>query len=706
MKRLVFICFLVIIASRLWCQLIPKSVYNSIANKDPKQQVMLLDSMAIKYRDTELAISTAISRYAIQISRSKNFTKPTVRLFLTLARTYRTHGLYDTSLAYIDSARKFAIKNKITGQYANISDFEGLTYMRMGNYETAAGCFFKCIEYAEKEKDSLRLHNGFEHLGSLNFYRQDYKSAVRFYKKSLAFINPVSNKSIYVSTLDNLGLGFSNLKQYDSALFYQKRSVEVIEQLGDSSLLAESYINLGSTLMNLKKYKEAELIITKAYTIDLALGKDYAIQLSNLYMGKVYMQTGRIKMALPYLEKSLDISEKLKIFVQIKESASNLSSAYEDLGDYQRANLYYKKLVDIMEKISKEENARAINELSTKYETKKKQQEIQLLTQDKQLKEHTIEKDRYIKIFTAIVAVLLLLLSVFFIYRFSEKKKDNNLLQEKNDAIAAQKNEIEEKKEELQHKNKEITDSINYAKRIQGSVLPSNKLLKTVFSESFIYFQPKDIVSGDFYWLAQNNNYIYYAVADCTGHGVPGAMMSMLGNSLLNQIVLNSKLESPAAILKELHFHVVKTLNENMQQRDSKDGMDIALIRIDLKSKVVLYAGAGRPLYLIKNKELKIYKADKYSIGGIYDTEEVNYALHEIKIDSSTQLYLFTDGVPDQFGGPKGKKFMSKQLQEILLQNCGLSLNEQEVAFKTAFESWKGKVEQTDDVTLISIRLS
>ncbi|MEO6304128.1 MAG: SpoIIE family protein phosphatase [Bacteroidia bacterium] len=706
MNRFFYIAIFCVLASHAWCQLIPKKVYEAIANKDATQQVIVLDSIAIKYRDTEMERSTAISRYSLLIAKTADFKKPVVRVLLILSRTYRTHGLYDSALAYIDSARTFAVNNNITSQYANICDFEGLTYMRMGSYETAAICFFKCIEYAEKKKDSLRLHNGFEHLGSLNFYRQDYKGAVRFYKKALPYLDPKADLSLYVSTLDNVGLGFSNLKQYDSALFYQKRSVKIIEQLNDSNLLAESYINLASTLMNLKKYKEAELYITKAYDINMALGQEYAIQLSNLYMGKMYLQTNRPKLALPYLEKSLTIAEKLKIFVQIRESASNLSSACEDLGDYQKSNIYFKRLVTVMETITKEENARAINELSTKYETEKKQQEIQLLTQDKQLKEHTIEKDRYIKIFTAIVAVLLLLLSVFFIYRFSEKKKDNDLLQEKNDAIATQKNEIEEKREELQHKNKEITDSINYAKRIQGSVLPSQKLAKNLLPNSFIYFQPKDIVSGDFYWIVQNNNYIYYAVADCTGHGVPGAMMSMLGTSLLNQIVLNSKLESPAAILKELHFHVVKTLNENMQQRDSKDGMDISLIRIDLKNKLVLYAGAGRPLYLIKNKALEIYKADKYSIGGIYDTEEVNYLLHEIKIDEPTQLYLFTDGVPDQFGGPKGKKFMSKQLQEILLQTSDLSLNEQEQAFKTIFESWKSKVEQTDDVTLVSIRLS
>ncbi|MBA3682094.1 MAG: tetratricopeptide repeat protein [Bacteroidetes bacterium] len=509
-----------------------------------------------------------------------------------------------------------------------------------------------------------------------------------------------------VSTLDNVGLAFSNLGNFDSALYYQKKAVVIIEQLNDSSTLAESYINIGSTLMHLNKKKEAELFFLKAYALANNLNNDYSVQLSNLYLGRIYFETGRARQAVPYIEKAYAISKKLKIPSQIREATLTLTKLYDTLGEYKTSSRYYKELIELIEKMRAQENTKAINELAAQYETEKKQQEIQLLTQDKQLKEHTIEKDRYVKLFIGIVAGLLLLLSIIFIYRFREKKKDNNLLQEKNDAIASQKNEIEGQKEELQHKNKEITDSINYAKRIQGSVLPSANLVNTLFADSFIYFQPKDIVSGDFYWIAQNDNYIYYAVADCTGHGVPGAMMSMLGNSLLNQIVLNSKTDSPDVILKELHFHVVKTLNENIQQRDSKDGMDIALLRMDPKKKEILFSGAGRPLYIIQNKQLGILKADKYSIGGFYDTQEVNYLLHKIKIDTPTQLYMFTDGVPDQFGGPKGKKFMSKKLQELLVQTSDLSVSEQEQRFKSVFESWKRSVEQTDDVTLVSIRLS
>ena len=703
--RILLIVFLFFSITNLVCGTLPKSVSQIIEGKSLKEQVKLLDSIAIVYRNKNLPLSILISNYSLRLAKENNFLKPIVRIYLTLSRTYKTQGIYDTAFLYIDSAKTHAFLNKISAQYANVFDYEGLIYMRLSNYQKATDCFYTCINYAEKENDSLKIHDGFEHLGSVAFYRKDYKNAIKFYKNALVFCTSSIYARYYITTLDNIGLGFLNIQQFDSALFYQKKSLILLEQLNDSTLLAESYLNIGSTLLDLKKFKEAEIYFKKAHEINLTLKNDYAIQLSNLHLGKVYLSIGDYKKAQPYLEKSLALAKQLKISNKIQNAALSLTDLYNMLGEYKKSSFLYKELVDLMAEDAIEENTKAINELSAKYETEKKQKEIQLLTQDKQLKENIIQKDKYVKVFVGSIAILLLLLSLIFIFRFKEKKKDNNLLIEKNEAIALQNKEIELQKTYIQQKNTEITDSIMYAKRIQASVLPSNSLLKKLLPNSFLYFKPKDIISGDFYWIAENHHYIYFAVADCTGHGVPGAMMSMLGASLLNQIIINSKVESPNDILKELHFSVVKTLNENMQNHNSKDGMDIALIRIDTKNKKILYAGAGRHLYVIKNNELKIFKPDKYSIGGIFDANTINFTLHEIECNIPTQLYLFSDGVPDQFGGPFGKKLMVKQLQEILISSSNFSINEQEEFFKHKFEQWKLDIEQTDDVTLAAIRL-
>ncbi|MGL4598844.1 MAG: PP2C family protein-serine/threonine phosphatase, partial [Bacteroidia bacterium] len=365
---------------------------------------------------------------------------------------------------------------------------------------------------------------------------------------------------------------------------------------------------------------------------------------------------------------------------------------------------------------NKDENARAINELSAQYDYKEQTQKIELLTRDKAIQDQRIENDRNLKIIYASIAVFLMLLSGLFFYRFIEKKKANLKLVEQAQAIAAQKKKIEEQKAQLQQRNQETMDSINYASRIQRSSLPSTPLLQNTFSESFVYYKPKDIVSGDFYWMREKivlatagmpeRRYLYFAVADCTGHGVPGAMMSVLGSSLLNQLIVGPVVKQPADILHELHIQVVVSLNEDIAHRDSQDGMDIALLLIDLNAKRVTYAGAGRPLYYqIGTEELQTIRSDKYSIGDTSDLESVHFMQHEIALEQPTMFYLSTDGVVDQFGGPFAKKFMTKQLKELLHSIAAWPIEKQQVHVQTVLDAWMHGHDQTDDITLVGFRL-
>lgn len=705
--RLLILISLLNHGSKLAAEGIPPFIAAIIKDKTPETQVKLLDSIAYDLRDKDFRSALKVYHYTKQLAKKTDQKKSVVKAYLSLSLAYRRAGIFDTALVYVDSANAFAIEHKITKQYANIADYEGLTYMRMGNYEKATACFYKCIKFAEEYHDSLKLYQGFEHIGTVNFYRRDYNTSVKFYKQALRCFPSTGTAQAYFLTLDNIGLAYSNSNTMDSALLYQKRAVGAIEKINDSTVMAESYLNIGSTLLVMKRFHESEPYFSRAFKINALLNNASGIQMSNLHLGRLYLESGNPKKALPYLETAHELALKLKVPPKIKESLSALTEGYAAIGDYKKSSEYSQELVAITDKIYEEENSKAINELSTQYETEKKQREIQLLTSERELQLQRIEKDKYVKLFIAALAIFLLVLSLIFIYRFRKKKKDNRILLEKNEAIAAQKEKIEVQKELLLHKNKEITDSINYARRIQSSVLPSINLVKKLLPESFIYFKPKDIVSGDFYWTCESNGYVFCAVSDCTGHGVPGAMMSMLGASLLNQIVLNAKVESPSEILKELHYHILKTLNENMDHQESKDGMDIALIRIDNKNKTVQYAGAGRPLYLVKNSKLIAYKPDKHAIGSSNESSEMrSYTLHTISFSEPTQFYLFSDGIPDQFGGEKGKKLMTKNLLVFLEKTASLPLPEQEKQFAQFFEIWKKGVEQTDDVTLISIRLS
>jgi tetratricopeptide (TPR) repeat protein len=283
------IIFLYLIIST-WGINIPSSIQQLIKGKDANLQIKLLDSLALQFGTKDFALSTALSKLGLSIAKQNNFHSSTVKTYLTLCRTYRSKAHYDTALAYIDSANALAFANNLHDKYGVIFDFEGLVYMRLGDYTKATEKFYACVKYSEQEKDSVTLRKAFDHLGSVNFYRHDFKSAIKFYKNALSYTSASKNIYAFTSTLDNIGLAFSNLNIYDSALFYQKQAVSVFEKLKDSTLLAECYGNIGATYFHLEKFNDAERFFMKAFIIHRILQSDYGIQLANLNLGKLYLK--------------------------------------------------------------------------------------------------------------------------------------------------------------------------------------------------------------------------------------------------------------------------------------------------------------------------------------------------------------------------------------------------------------------------------
>ena len=301
--------------------------------------------------------------------------------------------------------------------------------------------------------------------------------------------------------------------------------------------------------------------------------------------------------------------------------------------------------------------------------------------------------------YAAFSGVLILLVIVFLVARANrQRKKTNEQLTLSNNAIRLQ-------KEELETHKKEITDSINYAKRIQESILPPDSYWKNCLPDSFIFYRPKDIVSGDFYWIEQKNEVVCFAAVDCTGHGVPGALMSVVGFNLLTQAVNEMNLTVPSEILKHLDHGVTKTLRQSEDGKGVKDGMDLSLCSLNLKTNELQYAGAYNSLYYVANGVLQEVKSDKFPIGVNIDGKVDNYTNHSIQLKKGDCVYLFSDGYADQFGGPRGKKFKYNQLKELLHKNYLHSIVEQKEELAKAFDSWKGELEQVDDVVIIGVRV-
>jgi len=302
-----------------------------------------------------------------------------------------------------------------------------------------------------------------------------------------------------------------------------------------------------------------------------------------------------------------------------------------------------------------------------------------------------------------IYGIIIIILIYFLVqYRTKSLRKANQILIEKD--IASR--EVEKQRQELAIKNKNITSSIQYAKKIQSALLPSDVMFKKLLPDSFILFKPKDIVSGDFYWITERNNKVFVSAVDCTGHGVPGAFMSLIGFKILENIIKVQSIEKPSEIL-----NILSTGIENNFQRDEedyllKDGMDLAFCAFDRNKKQLEYAGAFNPLYLIRDNKLIETRADRFSIGLKHELNKQNeYTNHSVSIKKGDMIYLFSDGYPDQFGGPNGKKFMYRRFRQMLLTIHKLPLQEQKDFLEKSIETWKGdKYDQVDDILVIGIR--
>ncbi len=284
--------------------------------------------------------------------------------------------------------------------------------------------------------------------------------------------------------------------------------------------------------------------------------------------------------------------------------------------------------------------------------------------------------------------------------RFLEEK-----VRQRTAEVVKQKEELEKQRLQIEEYFVQVTDSIKYAQKIQEAILPPDHYVKRMLPDSFILYRPKDIVSGDFYWLGEADNKVFFAAVDCTGHGVPGAFMSIVGYNQLKQAIITTKGSNPAEILDHLNRGVSETLHQKDANSTNKDGMDIAICSINYSNLELEYAGAFNPLYLLRNEEIIQVKGNKFPIGSFVDEEPSNFTNNKIQLEKGDQVYVFSDGFPDQFGGPRGKKFMYKRFRELLAANGNLDMAAQKEELKKSLFDWMKDEEQVDDILVIGVRV-
>ena len=434
----------------------------------------------------------------------------------------------------------------------------------------------------------------------------------------------------------------------DSALYFANKSIEKSIKINNQEFLTTSYKALADVYFHFKYYKQA---------VD------------------VYRQ-------------ALNIARKLKNSKSESTILKLLANAQLLSGDYMNGSNSLLEFIDLNDSINNIETLKSFNELQTQYETDKKEKEISLLNER--------DKKREIVIYSIIgLSLLLGLLSFVLFNRFRLKKRAANELEIRNNEISNQKHIIEEKQ-------KEITDSIHYAKRIQNTLLAHKDFIDKFIPQNFILFKPKDIVSGDFYWATEHNNKFYLAVCDSTGHGVPGAFMSLLNIGFLSEAIKEKNISLP----NEIFNYVRKRLTESIGSDGQKDGMDAILICIEAltdNTKKITYAAANNEPILIKNNSIIKLAKDKMPVG--HGELIADFTLHTIDYETGDTLYLYTDGYADQFGGPKGKKFKYKALNDLLESIHHLPMQEQHHQLNQTIANWMGDLEQVDDICIVGIRL-
>jgi len=525
-------------------------------------------------------------------------------------------------------------------------------HSQKGEFESAFSLIFRILdEVKDQNEDEVE---GLANLsaGSFHFDLESYKDAFEYFLSSLECFSKIKDEVGIARATNNAGMSLHKLGRNEEGLEYCKRSLKIYTNLGLDQGMAKAKRDIGKILQSQGKLEEA----LKFFKLSLGIRDEGLKQKASgidgvitclMDLGNVLTRLDRLEESKQHLKRAMELSESSKAIPKLIKIHTRLSGVYKLEGNFEMALHHLEIHQELKKDMLGQETANKIKMMQTRYAL------------DLVQKESELEK---------------------------AKHEELNLAYQRINTI-----------------NKNLTDSLKYAKRIQNAFLPSKQRFRLTYPDSFILNLPKDIVSGDFYWITQKNGFHLLAVADCSGHGVPGAFMSMVGMSLLNQIVNERGVLQPGKILNQINLALINNLNQ-MNDEGGVEGMDLGLCVFDPNFTQVVYAGSKRPLYYVSEGDLLELKSTPVSIG--YDPyTDFSERTHRIELSNVDQIILATDGYSDQFGEATGKKLMVNKFKDILLKQNKNTCEEQEEYLRDYYTSWKGREAQTDDVLVVGIKL-
>lgn len=604
----------------------------------------------------------------------------------------------------------FSSKSGLGAAYNNL----GLLYHTIGKYSEALQYHFLSLKVKEEISDKPGIAYSFNNIGIVYDSQGNIELAMEYYLKSLELRKALGDKMGMAVSYNNIGNLYSDQGKFKQALEYLVLSVNLKEEAGDKKGIANSYSNIGTLYYELgiqqKKtdsaaayYKNSLYYFNEVLNMDQANNDQNGMASSYLNIGSVFTQQSLFKEALDYLQQGLKISQEIEDKDLVKIAYLCLSELSSKSGDYKNAFEYHRKYSEVKDSLLNEESSRQINEMSARFESEKKEKKIILLEKDKEKQEAENSRQRLFLLLVVAIAISAGLIAVIIFRSLKLTRKQKKI-------IELQKAKVEMQKRIIEEKNTDITDSINYAKGIQQAMLPEKTKIFDTLPLSFIFFKPKDIVSGDFYFFHNSlagaaEKLVFIAAADCTGHGVPGALMSMIGSEKLDEAVSESA--DTSDILRRLNIGIKTSLKQSGKDGATRDGMDIALCAINKISRTIKYSGANRPLWVIRKGQSTIEEiaATKKAIGGFTEDNQ-HFDTHEINLSEGDTFYIFSDGYADCFSGKTGKKLMTKKFKEILLRIQSMGMDEQGRYLEGFIEEWKTGTEQVDDILVIGVRMT
>lgn len=591
-------------------------------------------------------------------------------------------------------------KKELNKIYASALANMGFIEEDRGNIPKALKYYHQSIKIQTKNGDKQNLANTLNNLGAIYTREEEDEIGMKYYLKSLNIRKEIKDSLGMAESLVNIGHSYRFQNKFNEALSYFNQSLDIYKAINEKRKILHALNGIAYVYKGKGDFENALKSFIELKRLKNELGIKNGLPFLYVNIAEIELELNNLESAKTYALASVSLSKEYGALREISSATEILSRVYEKLGNYKDALYLFKNYIQIRDSIHNEATQKATIQQAAKYEYEK-QKAIDDAEHDKQIAIEQEAKEKQ-TILTYSTAGGLGLVGIFLLIVFNRLKvtsKQKNIIEEQKQEVENQKTVVEKAHTELEEKNKEITDSIQYAKRIQNAILPPSKVVKEYLQESFIYYKPKDIVAGDFYWLEQTEEKVLFAAADCTGHGVPGAMVSVVCNNGLNRSVREYGLTDPGEILTKTREIVIQEFEKS--EEEVKDGMDIALC--SLEGNKLQYAGAHNPLWVIRDGELLETKANKQPIGQFDNPEP--YTTHTIELQKGDSLYIFSDGYADQFGGDKGKKLKTANFKKLLLSIQNESMEKQKQLIDEAFENWKGSLEQLDDVCVIGVKV-